>query len=418
MRFRTRREDPTPATGPVQRPTLSRRDREFLPAAIEILETPPAIWAVALTLVLCLFVVVALAWAYFGRLDISATAPGKLEAIAQERLIQPRDDGRVSTINVRNGSHVKVGDVLVALDPTEARADLATASNLYRSLRAEATRRQAAIVAARSIALSAESAATVHVPEISPSWSADIPREFQDREAAVLAADIAQLNGDLDALTRQIAEKDATKEKLQNSIAVENGLIETLKARVAMWQSTVKLQVGSKVSLFDAEESLGKTQASLADAKGQLAETAAALSELGVERQKLVAHFLDDNQTRLAEVLSKADDAHEQLVKAENKLARLTLTSPIDGVVQELAVTTLGQVVTTGQQLMLISPEGSSLRVVALVKNDDIGFIRLGQSAIVKVDAFPFTRFGTLHGKVRQIATQAIDEEDAKREQA
>jgi hemolysin D len=83
--------------------------------------------------------------------------------------------------------------------------------------------------------------------------------------------------------------------------------------------------------------------------------------------------------------------------------------------VEQTAVTTVGQVVTTGQQLVVVTPIGAKLEVQALVANLDIGFIKLGQDAVVKVDAFPFTRFGALHGKVAKIASDAIAEQEAKR---
>ena len=78
-------------------------------------------------------------------------------------------------------------------------------------------------------------------------------------------------------------------------------------------------------------------------------------------------------------------------------------------------MTTVGQVVTTGQQLIVITPSGGKLQVEALVANLDIGFVKPGQEAVIKVDAFPFTRFGVLHGKVVKIASGAIAEQDAKR---
>jgi hemolysin D len=94
---------------------------------------------------------------------------------------------------------------------------------------------------------------------------------------------------------------------------------------------------------------------------------------------------------------------------------RLKLYSPIDGFVQQSAVTTIGQVVTTGQQLMVVTPSKDELEVEALIANLDIGFIKIGQEAVIKVDAFSFTRFGTVHGKVVRIAAEAIDEQEAKR---
>jgi len=133
------------------------------------------------------------------------------------------------------------------------------------------------------------------------------------------------------------------------------------------------------------------------------------------ERAKTVSQFIADNQNKLADASRKADEARQALVKAEARLARTRLTAPIDGVVQQTAVTTVGQVVTTGQQLAVITPAGGKLQVEALVANLDIGFVKPGQVAVVKVDAFPFTRFGVLHGKVVKIASGAIDEADAKR---
>ena len=103
------------------------------------------------------------------------------------------------------------------------------------------------------------------------------------------------------------------------------------------------------------------------------------------------------------------------MAKAAARLSRTKLHAPIDGVVQQTAVTTVGQVVTTGQQLAVITPSGGKLQVQALVANLDIGFVKPGEDAVIKVDAFPFTRFGVLHGKVTKIASGAIAEQEAKR---
>ena len=99
------------------------RDREFLPAALEILETPPAPLPVALMLTICAFLAAALAWSFYGRLDVHAVAPGKIETISRSKVIQPFDSGKVAAINVTNGQHVKAGDVLLEMDPAEASAD-------------------------------------------------------------------------------------------------------------------------------------------------------------------------------------------------------------------------------------------------------------------------------------------------------
>ncbi len=191
--------------------------------------------------------------------------------------------------------------------------------------------------------------------------------------------------------------------------------MDTLNQRVSTRQQAIDLNVGTKINLYDAKQELEKSQTDLASDEGQLIETAAAIKELESEKTKTVSQFIADNQNKLADASRKADEAREALAKASARLARTRLVSPIDGVVQQTAVTTVGQVVTTGQQLAVITPAGGKLQVEALVANLDIGFVKLGQEAVVKVDAFPFTQFGVLHGKVVKIASGAIDEQDAKR---
>ncbi len=144
-------------------------------------------------------------------------------------------------------------------------------------------------------------------------------------------------------------------------------------------------------------------------------ETDAALRELESQKSKALSQFIADNENKLADAARTSDEARQSLAKASARLTRSRLTAPIDGVAQQLAVTTVGQVVTTGQQLLVITPTEGALRVEALVANLDIGFVKLGQEAAIKVDAFPFTRFGVLRGKVIRIATEAVAESEAKR---
>jgi hemolysin D len=212
-----------------------------------------------------------------------------------------------------------------------------------------------------------------------------------------------------------MAQKLATRKRLEMSIAFQHTLMDTLNQRVSTRQQSFDLQVGTKINLYDAKEQLERSQAQLASDEGQLIETEAALKELQSEKAKTVSQFIADNQNKLAEVSRKADEVLQALAKATARLARTKLRAPIDGVIQQTAVTTVGQVVTTGQRLAVITPAGGKLQVEALVANVDIGFVKLGQEAVIKVDAFPFTRFGVLHGKVVKIASGAIAEQDAKR---
>jgi hemolysin D len=445
MNERTKPPAEPPPT-PQARPAISGRDREFLPAALEILESPPPPLPIVLIGTISTFALALLAWSYFGSLDVHAVAPGKIETAGHSKVIEPLDPGKVAAIHVEAGQSVSAGDLLFEIDPAEATADALAAGDTLNASRAEIARRRFAIEAVRSAEREetrAEggpvSAATAKVtaaadgfedrratapspvealagrPEFAVAWDEGLPESFRLREEAVLRADLVQLSDALKAIDKQMAQKLATRKRLDMSIAFQHTLMDTLNQRVATRQQAIDLNVGTKINLYDAKEELQKSQSQLASDEGQLIETDAALTQLQSEKAKAVSQFIADNENKLAETSRKADEARQALAKAEARLSRTKLFAPIEGVVQQTAVTTIGQVVTTGQQLAAITPKGGKLQIEALVANLDIGFVKLGQPAVIKVDAFPFTRFGVLHGKVVKIASAAIPEEEAKR---
>ena len=407
-------------------PTMSNADRELLPAALEILETPPAPRSVAFMLTLCGFACAALVWSFFGKLDVHAIAWGKIEADGRSKVVQPLEPGKVAAIHIENGKTVHAGDALIELDPAEAQADATAARQGLAASGAEIARRRVAIAAARALqqAVVADRMTKpaplerLFAQEQKIAFADDTPESIRARERAVLIADLAQLSDMLSTTDKQMAQKEAMRTRLNMSITYQAGLIKTLEERVGVREKAFKLDVGTKINVFDARESLQKSQAQLASDKGQLIETDAAVEELISQKIKTISQFVADNETKLAESDRKASELAQQLTKSEARLARTKLLAPIDGVVQQIAVTTIGQVVTTGQQLMLIAPQGGALRAEVFVSNLDIGFVKVGQPAELKIDAFPFTRFGIVPAHVEKIAADAIEEQEAKRLQA
>jgi biotin/lipoyl-binding protein len=135
----------TPALPPTR---MDAVDREFLPAALELLETPPSPIRVAAIWLICTAFATALAWSYFGWLDIHAIAHGRIQPSGRSKIVQPLEPGKVIAIAVENGSRVAAGDVLVELDPTETDADREALTRELESTRAEAARRRVAVAAA------------------------------------------------------------------------------------------------------------------------------------------------------------------------------------------------------------------------------------------------------------------------------
>lgn len=382
-----------------------RTDREFLPAALEILETPPSPIRMGLIVLICAFFFVALTWAYFSRIDIIATAQGKLQPTGRVKVIQPLETSRVLVTKVENGEAVRAGQVLVELDPSDPAADMAGLEANLASYGAEVMRRQAAITGAET-----RQPATT----LSLTWPDSIPPRIREREERVYTADILQLNAQVAGIAAQSEQKAAEQQRLRTMIAAQIDLIDTLKQRVEMRNDAIKLNAGSKSNLIDATETLQYQKTTLAQQKGQLAEADANIVVFAKDIQRTYDTFVADNAQKLAEAERQAGDLAERLKKARARLEHMTLRAPIGGIVQASTITTVGQVVTSGQELMRIVPDRGALEIECYLPNRDIGFVKTGDHAIIKIEAFPFTRYGTIDATVVRVARDAIPEPDAE----
>jgi hemolysin D len=384
---------------------FSRLDNAFLPAALEILETPLSPIRFTLVLSLCAFVSVMLVWAYVGRIDIIGIAQGKMQPIGRTKIIEPLETGKVLKVLVENGRRVHAGDVLLELDAGEARADEATLAAASQSSSAEATRRMLAIDLASVRNTGA-------VPQI--AWPVGTPANVAQREQRVLVGDLTQLTRAVGSLESQRRQKFAERARLQGTIEAQQKLVDTLKERVDMRTTLLDNKSGSKAAVIDAEETYRYHGATLAAEQGQLGEVEAALDAVQADIEKTYASFIDDNDQKLAAVERDIEENQQKLGKARLKVGFMTLKSPIDGVVQGLTVTTVGQVVTTGEQIMQIVPEHAGIEIEAYLPNGDIGFVRPGQLAVVKVESFPFTTYGTLDAHVIRVGHDAIPMSEAE----
>jgi hemolysin D len=396
-------QKPTPPV-PVKRLPVLRQDSEFLPAALEILETPPSPNKIAFLVSICAFVVVALVWSYVGRIDIIASARGKIQPAGRVKIIQPVETGKVTMVAVHNGQTVKEGDVLLELDEVDARADEAGAVSSYVSYRAEGLRRLAVLHAAETPDF-----------KITPiQWPDEIPQTNRERENRVLAGDVAQLAANVASFDAQIKQKEAEQKRLADMLVTQKTLIDVLQQRVDMRESLVKSGAGPRANLIDAQETLGYHSTNYATTKGQLGESLAGIEVLKRDRTKTIDNFIADNRQKLADAERQAADFEQKVAKARAHIAHLVMRSPIAGTVAAATVTTPGQVVTVGEEVMRIVPADAALEIEAYLENKDIGFVKLGQEAAVKIESFPFTRYGSLSATVTRISKDAIPEQDAQ----
>lgn len=395
-----------PGARPIRplRPRGNRADQQFLPAALEILETPPSPVGVWLIWIICLLAAVALAWGWFGRLDVVAIAQGKVQPTGRVKVIQPLETGRVATLHAENGQHVNRGDVLVTFESGEVDADVRQLSNDLASYQAEAIRRRAALDAISDRQIEP-------IPQI--SWSQTMPQAIRIREEQVLAGDLGKLGAGIAALLAEIRQKRQEQERFASTASAVRTLVATLQSRVDMRASLNQSGSGSKADLIDALETLQEQQTTLATAEGQRAESEASVEVLMRNMEDAYRSFIAENLQKLSEAERRVDDDRQALEKAKARQRHTVLTSPIDGSVNALSITTIGQVVGAGEEVMRIVPGGSGLEIEAYVLNKDIGFVRAGEDAVVKVESLPFTRYGTVDATVVRVASDAIPEPDA-----
>ncbi len=220
-------------------------------------------------------------------------------------------------------------------------------------------------------------------------------------ERAAEAAKLAQAEADLAGKTADLAAVASTIRKIETELPLLQGQAEI---RV----ESVQQGFGSKLEYLQTEQQLKALESDLPVERNHLAEATAAVQAAEKERAKVVAYFTSNVYNQLADAEQHLAAATDALAKADRALQLTNLAAPVSGTVQDLAVHTTDTVVTPAQQLLSIVPAAGGLAVDAVVENRDRGFVRPGQAAVITVTAFPFTRYGLLHGTVQRISTDAV----------
>lgn len=380
---------------PFPKAEVRRRQHEiaFLPAALEITESPPSPIGRAIGASIIAVFCVALIWASLGQVDIVATASGKIVPGGRTKLIQPFETGVVRAIHVRDGQSVKAGDVLIELDPTMTGAD----QERYRSdlLAAELD------VARLRAALADDPLAAFQPPRGASAADIELHRQFLISQRSEQQAKLAEIE-------RQQGQKEAERGTISATVAKIQATIPVLTERVDIRKTLLDKALGSKVTYLAEYQDLVGLQQDLVLQQSRLREADAAMALLKETRERAAAEYRRATFDALAKAEQKAASTAQEVVKADQRTKLQQLTAPVDGVVQQLAVHTVGGVVAQAQALAVVVPSESHLEIEAMLSNRDIGFVHPGQRAEIKVDTFNFTRYGLLHGEVLSVSSDAI----------
>ena len=379
-------------------PKLTAEEREFLPATIELIETPLSPTLRFTAWALCALVAAAVIWASLSHIDMVAVADGKVVPLGQVKVVQPLETAMIRAIHVDEGDHVASGQLLVDLDPTEARADLDAL--LY-------NREQAALDAeVARVLLSRDPAEAFHGPEgadpeLIEQNHSQAQREIEKQLATVAGfeADIAQKDAELYANDAQIERAQLTLPLLQEKNETAKGLYDK--------------QYGTRPPVLDSEQALVEKRAELKAAQQNVYQLQAERRSIEAKLAEAKAGYMADATDRRTKALMKLSQLNQDITKARQKESYRRLVAPVDGTVQGLKIHTPGAVVTTADTLMTIVPDGTGIEADCLVENKDIGFVSEGQDVEVKLEAFPFTRYGLVKGRVRRLGRDAATNPNA-----
>jgi len=363
---------------------------EFLPAVLEIQQVPPSpIGRALLWTILAAFTAAGL-WATLGWIDIVATAQGKIIPSGYSKIIQPYEAAVIASIQVQDGQAVKQGDVLIELDSTLNRADYDRAFNEYRATTVDVARLKALI----------KGRATFEAPS-----GGDGP--YVVLQQHLLRDQLAEYEAKIAAAQHLVDQRQAALEQTKENILRLEATVPMETERAEAYKKLLEHEAVTKMDFLQAEgQRIDKTQ-ELAGQKQKLQQDRAALAEAEKHYRAMASEFQQTKQAELSALETKAASLAQEVTKAGQKAGLQRLTSPIDGVAQQLAVHTIGGVVTPAQQLLIVVPQDHPVEVEVQVENKDVGFVKEGQRVEIKVETFQFTLYGTIPGHVLTVSDDA-----------
>lgn len=372
-----------------------KRADDFSPAALAVLERPPAPFARAALILILLLAVILILWSILAKVDIVVTASGVVVPKGKVKVIQSMEGGRVAAIHVRDGQLVRRDEVLVTMDSTESQADLASLEQELESVSLTTMRLQAQIAENEALFQPAADARAAEV----------------ELQRNLLRESLLTEKTQRSALESELSRNRAERESLLASLRQQERALPLLRQLHAKKKTMADKGLIPEVEFIQAQMSLDEAIGALATERGRLRAIEAQLAKSIQEKQLTERETKRDLLAKLTEELTRQETLKQEVTKAQNKQLYRELRAPIDGFVQQLSINTIGGVVTAAQPLLVIVPLDGGLEVEAKALNKDIGLISTGQTAFVKVTAYPYTRYGDIAGQIEWVAQDAVVDE-------
>ena len=355
-------------------------------AAIE--DAPVPLSAHAALYGVLVLMVIAILWAVFGRVDRIVVAPGKLATRAPVIVMQPFTTSRILSIAVKPGDHVRKGQLLVSFDPDFARADEAALTQKTGARTAEIERLEAELARA-------------------PRFDAGTDPEHRI-QAQIFAQDQAQLAADLAVRDRRIGQIEAQRKAASAIVPDLNRQIEMAKKVVGVRQYLLEQKAGAPLDVMNAQNTEIELESRLKNTLGDVEKLEQQRAEAQADRQSFLDKWRSDRSQQLVQARQDMAEAGGTLGKARKMSDFTQMRAPSDGVVLEIADRSVGSVLREAETLVTMVPDSADLYVEANIPSRDVSDVRVGQPVRIKLEAYPFQRFGTLDGVLDVVSADAL----------
>ncbi len=364
---------------------------EFMPDVEAISRRRHSPFATALVIFCCLFIACVVAWMVLFDVEQVVTAPGVARPASKVKNINHPDGGRIVDIAVKDGDRVNAGDVLMRLDAEQVKQEIAKLEAAWYNVGTEVVRLQAEANGTKPVWDQTFAARPDIVAGEQRLYEAR-QQELQSHRAQADAV-IAQQQAKIDSLNARIASSSKSLAVLRNQEAKLRSLAQEKYFPELQWQTTQR-------KLIEEEGNLTAAKNDLIQAQKELAQNVERRDAVDKEWQSQVLK-------RLGDAIAERDRAESALRQQNMLLQNLVIRSPIAGIVQGLRFNTVGQAVKPGEAIMNIVPVDDNLLIEVKITNEDIGYIKVGQAATVKIQTYDWARYGTLKGVIEQISADA-----------
>ncbi|WP_253806422.1 HlyD family type I secretion periplasmic adaptor subunit [Hydrogenovibrio sp. JE_KL2] len=377
-----------------KRPDVSESDLEFMSSLSQAALEKPTIKSQVLVWLIFLVIVFLIVWASLTTLDKIVRGEGKVVPSSQIQVVQNLEGGIVSNIFVKTGDKVRKGETLIKLDNTQFASSFGEAETQKYDLQAQSER------------LKAEAFDRPFIEKY-PSNDPNVIRMF-DREKTLYQNQLNQLQTNIHILEQQIVQHRSELEEAQNQATQLKKSYELLQKEIHIMEPLVREGIASQVDLLKTRRDANDAYTKLQSTRISIPKLQSAVKEAESKQKEAKQDFQNKAQEKLNEVLAKLEQIQNSQTAIEDKVRRTNIRSPVNGVINQLMVSTIGEVVKPGSDIIKIVPNDASLVLETKILPSDIGFVYPGLKAKIKFTAYDFAIYGGLEGTVENISADTI----------